>query len=98
MASILRGSVTIADSLNIGHPALVHCSDGWDRTPQLTSTAQLLLDPYFRTIRGFVVLIEKEWSCFGHKFDDRVHKYKVDCSLRKKHLTKFKQFELKWYD
>ena len=31
-------------------PVLVHCSDGWDRTPQLTALSQLLLDPYYRTI------------------------------------------------
>ena len=31
-------------------PVLVHCSDGWDRTPQITALAQLLLDPFYRTI------------------------------------------------
>ena len=66
-SSILRGAVAVADSLNAGHPTLVHCSDGWDRTPQLTSLSQLLLDPYYRTIRGYLVLISKEWSSFGHK-------------------------------
>ncbi|XP_033747219.1 myotubularin-related protein 3-like [Pecten maximus] len=54
-----------------GRPVLVHCSDGWDRTPQIISLATLQLDPYYRTIEGFSVLIEREWLDFGHKFADR---------------------------
>jgi myotubularin-related protein 1/2 len=50
---------------------LVHCSDGWDRTAQLTSLSMLFLDKYYRTLEGFIVLIEKEWISFGHKFADR---------------------------
>ena len=57
----------MVDSRNV----VVHCNDGWDRTPQLTSLVMLMLDPYYRTIRGFSVLIEKEWCAFGHKFKDR---------------------------
>lgn len=34
---------------------LVHCSDGWDRTAQVCSLGSLLLDPYYRTLRGFLV-------------------------------------------
>ncbi|XP_058853763.1 myotubularin-related protein 7-like isoform X1 [Acipenser ruthenus] len=50
---------------------LVHCSDGWDRTAQVCSVASLLLDPYYRTLKGFMVLIEKDWVSFGHKFNHR---------------------------
>eukprot|EP00002_Diphylleia_rotans_P040111 TRINITY_DN9449_c0_g1_i1.p1 TRINITY_DN9449_c0_g1~~TRINITY_DN9449_c0_g1_i1.p1 ORF type:complete len:827 (+),score=158.77 TRINITY_DN9449_c0_g1_i1:75-2555(+) len=55
-----------------GVPVLVHCSDGWDRTSQVCSLAQVLLDPYYRTIKGFEVLVEKDWCQFGHPFEERI--------------------------
>jgi len=68
---LIHAAARIAQYICQGHYVLVHCSDGWDRTAQLTALPMLLLDPYYRTLRGFEVLIEKEWVSFGHKFHDR---------------------------
>ena len=70
---ILMAAVKIVHCVAIEEiSVLVHCSDGWDRTPQLTSLGMMMLDPFYRTIRGFIILIEKEWVSFGHKFQDRI--------------------------
>ena len=54
-----------------GYPVLVHCSHGWDRTPQVTSLAQIFLDPFYRTLDGFRIIVEKEFLSFGHQFSLR---------------------------
>ena len=36
----------------------------------------LCLDPHYRTFGGFVVLVEREWLCSGHKFRDRTWGHK----------------------
>ena len=71
VSMILKGAMRIASLLRDGNPVLVHCSDGWDRTPQVCALAQLVLDPYFRTRHGMAVLISKEWISFGHRFATR---------------------------
>lgn len=68
---ILLGSLMVAEKINSQRSVLVHCSDGWDRTAQITSLPQLMLDPYFRTIRGFETLVDKEWLLMGHKISQR---------------------------
>ncbi|CAN0333759.1 unnamed protein product [Lampetra fluviatilis] len=72
LSLLLKAGCAVAGAVaGEGRPVLVHCSDGWDRTPQIVALAKLLLDPYYRTIQGFQVLVEMEWLDFGHKFADR---------------------------
>ncbi|XP_038650664.1 myotubularin-related protein 9-like isoform X1 [Scyliorhinus canicula] len=54
-----------------GASVLIHGSEGRDTTLQLTSLAQIILDPDCRTISGFQALIEREWLQAGHPFQIR---------------------------
>ena len=65
---IVNSSIIAAQSLLDNKAVLVHCTDGWDRTAQIDATAQILIDPYARTINGFKTLIQKEWCDAGHQF------------------------------
>ncbi|CAI4232472.1 unnamed protein product [Auanema sp. JU1783] len=68
---LLLAGCQCADVLQNGNSVLVHCSDGWDRTSQIVSLAKLMVDDYYKTIKGFCELITREWIEFGHKFSDR---------------------------
>ena len=65
---LLRNAFEISQLIQENNSVLIHCSDGWDRTSQLSALSQILLDPFYRTINGFAVLIEKDWLSFGHQF------------------------------
>jgi len=71
----------------------VHCSDGWDRTPQLVSLAMLFSDPYYRTLQGFRLLVETQWVHFGHQFRKRFYGSSVcfgaNLNIKKKNWTHF---------
>lgn len=70
---MLLGACRIARYVGVnGVCAVVHCSDGWDRTSSLCSLAQLMMDGYFRTLVGFRTLIQKDWLAFGHKYGERL--------------------------
>lgn len=72
MSNIMEAVALIVRNIHINSShVLIHCSDGWDRTSQLSALAQLCLDPYYRTMRGFQILVEKDWISFGHRFLDR---------------------------
>ncbi|KAK6745353.1 hypothetical protein RB195_011842 [Necator americanus] len=75
------------DFLFDGHSVLVHCCEGWDRTPQIVSLAKIIGDEYYRTIKGFEALIRIEWVAFGHKFAERNGIYRKDLKTKQGDVT-----------
>lgn len=96
LKNILVSSARLAKAVTVAKQSvLIHCSDGWDRTAQLCSLSEMLIDPYYRTIKGFEVIIEKEWVTFGHKFESRWGHYKDDNYMPDERSPVFIQF-LDW--
>lgn len=66
---MLKASTLVCSAVEReGRPVLVHCSDGWDRTPQIVALAKILLDPYYRTLEVGVCMLffmqkyREEWE------------------------------------
>ncbi|MCQ2818407.1 MAG: hypothetical protein MJ252_14160 [archaeon] len=68
---LIKKSIQAAKAVRDGLSVLIHCSDGWDRASQMTAFTQVFIDPYFRTMEGYMVLIEKDFLSFGHQFKAR---------------------------
>ncbi|KAA0704603.1 Myotubularin-related protein 6 [Triplophysa tibetana] len=94
--AIMDAAIFLAKAVTVeGASVLVHCSDGWDRTAQVCAMGSLLMDPYYRTIKGFMVLIEKDWISFGHKFADRCDQLNGDSKEVSPIFTQF--LECVWH-
>uniref|UniRef100_H2Y620 Myotubularin-related protein 13 n=1 Tax=Ciona savignyi TaxID=51511 RepID=H2Y620_CIOSA len=69
---LLEISGAVVDIMDIhGGSVMLSVEDGCDTVPQISSLAQIMLDPHYRTIRGFQTLVQKEWLSFGHRFSHR---------------------------
>ncbi|OXA58822.1 Myotubularin-related protein 13 [Folsomia candida] len=71
LTSVMWLSGAVVDLIDDGSSVILCLEDGTDITSQITSIAQLCLDPYYRTIEGFQTLLEKEWLAFGYRFSHR---------------------------
>ncbi|BFF89004.1 myotubularin-related protein 13 [Drosophila madeirensis] len=72
ISSLMQLSGAVVDLIDLQESSvMLSLEDGSDVTAQLSSIAQLCLDPYYRTLDGFRVLVEKEWLAFGHRFAHR---------------------------
>jgi len=81
LKKLLEISKNAAMHIRKGSSVIVQSLNGKEHVPQITSLVQLLVDPYYRTIIGFSVLIEKEWSSFGHKWGQRQTQKKFSTSI-----------------
>ena len=51
VANLLRTASLVVNVMSKeGRSVVVHCSDGWDRTAQIVSLAELMMDSYYRTV------------------------------------------------
>jgi len=71
LSMILTSVEAITKTILNGHSVVINCSDGWDRTPQLSGTTKVVIDGQYRTIEGLRRLISYEFNGFGHKFEHR---------------------------
>jgi hypothetical protein len=68
---IIEETYQVCDKMEQDYSVLVHCSDGWDRTSQVSSLAQLVFFPHLRTFEGFERLLHKDWLDAGYQFATR---------------------------
>ena len=68
----LVGAMDVVESISLDcSPVIIQETGGRDFVLVVGSLAQLILDSFYRTIRGFQTLIQKMWVLGGHQFLQR---------------------------
>ncbi|KAL2770104.1 myotubularin-related protein 6 isoform 7 [Daubentonia madagascariensis] len=82
--AVMDAAIFLAKAIMVENASvLVHCSDGWDRTSQVCSLGSLLLDSYYRTIKGFMIH-EHIHSCQFGNFLGNCQKEREELKLKEK--------------
>ena len=69
----LVAAMDVVESISLDRsPVIIQETGGRDFVLVVGSLAQLILDSFYRTIRGFQTLIQKMWVLGGHQFLQRV--------------------------
>ncbi|XP_063722582.1 myotubularin-related protein 13-like isoform X4 [Symsagittifera roscoffensis] len=68
VSKLLHVTMQVVTVMAQGKSVMLCLEDHNDMTAQVTSLAQLLMDPEYRTVDGFCTLVDKEWLSFGHRF------------------------------
>lgn len=69
LSQLIELSSTIA-FLMYNNPTycIIGFGDGTEISAQINSLTQIIIDPFYRTIEGFQILVEKEWIAYNYKF------------------------------
>lgn len=90
--SYLHAAIRATELLDTGEcHVLIHCTDGWDRTPTLVSLVKVMGDARVRTLTGFMRMLEVDWIGFGHRFSLRVG-HEVESAHHRQCSPTFLQF------
>ena len=67
---MLSSALSVLGRLEHGESVILYGSASGAPVAQIASLVQLCADPYYRTVTGFAVLVEKEWAQYGIVYFD----------------------------
>jgi Leucine-rich repeat (LRR) protein/GTPase SAR1 family protein len=84
---ILKGSVQVVQMMENNTAVVCQSASGMDLSTVVAALAQVQIDPYYRTIEGFGILVEKDFIECGFVFGELATTKKVDCRVLPNNLS-----------